>query len=139
MLGEEDADGTVRATGAGAAIPLSTLFDPSGSYPLPGWLRTVRSVIALTISADGSRVDATFGGAVDPGDALDAIARPMTPVLDATAATDGWIRDLDRDQDGTITLEEVKTASITQTLLAADLDIAGKPALSFGLAIRASR
>jgi hypothetical protein len=133
--------GTVHFTGTGGALPLSLLFDPGHAQLDPGWQTGLTTAAELSIADDGVRLDVLrFGMAVEGQSALGAIVAPMTPFLDARAATDNTIREeFDRNKDGHITLDEVTNASLTRSLLAPDLVVDGTRALSIGFALTARR
>lgn len=135
----EEIDGVIIATGADTAVPLSTFFDPLGTYPEAGWLRGLRSHLELRVSADGSRADAIVAMGLESDAVLDAAARPMTPFLDGYDQPSPSLEHFDPDGDGVITLEEVKAASFTRAVLAGDLRIDGTLATSIGFGISATR
>lgn len=129
-------DGSVRYSLGD--VPVSSLFDGLGTFADPGLQPSVASAFRLDEVSGGVVGDIGFAIRAQP--AFDAITAAMTPFLDELAATQSQVaQQYDTNRDGTITLDEVRTNSLTQSLLQSDITIDDEPALSFALRIRAGR
>ncbi len=136
--------GQIRASGEGGELPMSALFDPPGTFADAGWLTSELSVIRFADPGATDRIDGRVGLAPFAVDAVDAIARPMLPFIQTRAKNNPTLVSVfDVNKDGEITLEEVKAANLTQSLLYPDLrvgsDRSEPTALSLGLGFSATR
>jgi hypothetical protein len=122
-------DGTQQV--ANARMPVSTVFDPAGTFPAAGFVAATRSAIAVTQRADGTW-DGKLGMAFAPDALIDATVAPLAPYFDEHQL---FMEYLDTSpKDGHITVEEMRKASVVKTMLAPDL---GSDGTSFGIAFTA--
>lgn len=122
-------DGTSRVVEP--RMPISTVFDPSGTFASTGFVDATRSAVALSQRADGTW-DGKIGMAFAPDALIDATIAPLAPYFDEHQL---FMEYLDKSpKDGRITVEEMRKASVVKTLLAPDL---GKAGTSFGIAFTA--
>lgn len=122
-------DGTQRI--ADARMPVSTVFDPIGTFPAAGFLAANRSAIQVAQRADGTW-SGTLGMAFAADALIEATVAPLAPYFDTHQL---FMEYLDKSpKDGHITVEEMRAASVVKTLLAPDL---GSDGTSFGIAFTA--
>jgi hypothetical protein len=132
--------GMLSAHGAGGELPLSLMFDPDTAVADPGWLPGVAAAIELERSADGARLSAKLGIALDNAAVFDALVPPVARFFEAHGVGEPVVmQHLDRDHDGRITEEELRASTIVQSLLAPDLRVDGAPAISLGLGLSGAR
>jgi hypothetical protein len=132
--------GTLEARGAGGELPLSLMFDPAAAIADPGWLPAALAAIELDRSADGARLTARLGVALDDTAAFEAVVPPLARYLDAHLEPGSYFATyFDRDQDGRITEQELREGSILRAMFAPDLRAGDAPAISLGIGLGAVR
>jgi hypothetical protein len=114
-----------------ARMPISTVFDPNGTFASPGFIAATRSAIELAQRTDGTW-EGTLGMAFAADALIEATIAPLAPYFDAHQLFMDYLDTSPRD--GHITVEEMRKASVVKTLLAPDL---GKAGTSFGIAFTA--
>jgi hypothetical protein len=111
-----------------ARMPISTVFDPNGTFPAPGFVEATRSAIELVQRADGTW-EGKLGMAFAAQALIEGTIAPLAPYFDEHQL---FMEYLDASpRDGRITVEEMRKASVVKTLLAPDL---GAQGTSFGIA-----
>ena len=132
--------GALAARGTGGELPLSLMFDPDAAVADPGWLSGVAMAIELERSADGARLSARLGVALDDTAVFDTVVPPVARFLDAHRVEQASaVEHLDRDDDGRVTEQEVRASTVLRSLLAPDLRLDAAPALSFGVGLSGVR
>lgn len=132
--------GTLAARGAGLELPLSLMFDPAAAVDDPGWLPGALAAIEIDRSADGTRLQARLGVALDDAAAFEAVVPPLARYLDAHLEPSSYFATyFDRDEDGRITEQELREGSILRSMFAPDLRAGDAPAISLGIGLGAQR
>jgi hypothetical protein len=132
--------GTVAARGAGGELPLSLMFDPDAAIADPGWLPGALAAIELDRSADGARLTAKLGLALDDAAALEASVPPLARFFDAHLPAGSYLAThFDRDRDGRITEQELRDSTLFRSLFMPDLLLDGAPAVSLGVGLSGER
>ncbi len=126
-------EGTIHADGQTAQVPVTALFDGLGTTE-PVFVDASRVMIEMA-DPTGDELDATIGLAI--GGADRQVIHALTPFL--SAHLDFGRDTFDLDHDGAISEAEVAANTYAQALLGPDVEIAGVPALSFGLRVHATR
>ncbi|HWU90817.1 MAG TPA: hypothetical protein VN253_26305, partial [Kofleriaceae bacterium] len=124
----------------GGELPLSLMFDPDAAVPDPGWLPGVAAAIELERSADGARITAKLGVALDAAAVFDVVVPPLARFFDAHWDEQLYVVEhLDSDHDGRISEPEVRASTVLRSLLAPDLQLGGTSVLSLGVGLSGAR
>lgn len=121
-------DGSARLHGA--AMPLSTLWDPLGSFADPGFVPATKHAIEITRDATGVW-RGKVGMAFEQVALREAVIAPMARFLEAHRILMELFDTAPKDDH--VSLEEMRASQLVQALLAPDLD----GAISFGIGVTA--
>jgi hypothetical protein len=133
----ERIDGAATARGAIAALPITSLFDGTGTAE-PTFVTTVVAQIDRLTRDD----DELTGRLTTVAEAVAQrllFARAMTPFFDDHLLQDSLIATADINGDGTLSESEVWSHPLVDSLLAPDLTIGDVDGLSFGFRVHATR
>lgn len=127
-------DDVLTVRGPGGAVPLTALFDGTGTA-VPVFMTAEVAQLELEVGDD--ELSGKLGVALDSDDQAFLVVRAMTPFLDRHL--DVGFDEIDNNGDGTLTEEEVATNALVQALLEPDLVIGGVDAMSLGMRVHATR
>jgi hypothetical protein len=132
----ERVDAAVTARGPTAALPITALFDGSGTA-VPIFVTAVLARLEVE-DLDEEALTARLGTAAEAVAQQLLMARAMTPFLDAHI-DEGLFAFADTNGDGSLAEVEIFSDGLVQSLLATDLTIGDVDALSFSLRVHATR
>lgn len=132
LIGGKVIDGHLRAFGNDGRMPISTLWDPSASFPVAGWLRTRTAVLDIQRMGDG-RWEGRVGMGFVPSELIGAVSDSLAPYLDEHQLL---LEYLDvAPKDGHITAMEMRNVGNVKSLFAPDLEHLGT-SFSIGIVAR---
>jgi hypothetical protein len=132
----ERVDGALTARGPTAVLPITALFDGTGTAEtiFITALRAQLDVLSSTLDED--ELTARIGTAANAVEQGILVVRAMTPFLAQDAE---GIELFDANDDGKLTEAEIANNGLAVSLLAPDLEIEDVGALGFGLRVHATR
>ena len=122
LIGGKVIDGRLRAFGNDGRMPISTLWDPTASFPVAGWLRTRTTALDLQRMADG-RWEGRVGMGFVPSELIGAVSDPLAPYFDEHQLLLEYLDGAPKD--GHITAMEMKNDGDVKAMFAPDLEHLG--------------